>query len=417
MTTPIPTATGCPYSLDATGSALQREGAELRALGPAARVVLPGGVPAWSVTDPELIRRLLTSPDVSKDAYQHWTAYRDGDLPPDWPLRIWVDVRNALSAYGDEHRRLRRPLAAAFSPRRVRALAPQIKAITDDLLDELQNTGPDEVVDLRAQFAWRLPLLVVNRILGVPDDLHDAFRDAVGGLFSTDLSPEDAAAAPARVYELITELIALKREEPGDDVPSALVAARAEDRLSDQELADSLMLIIGAGHETTVNLLDHAAVSLMSHPDQLALVTSGEVAWEQVVEEALRHEAPIATILLRFPVQDIRDEPTGLTFGQGEAIAINYAAAGRDRATHGQDADAFDITRPTARDHLAFGYGPHLCLGSELARIEARIALSSLFGRFPELRLAVAPDELRPLPSFISNGHQKIPVVLGPAAV
>ncbi|MDX3075826.1 cytochrome P450 [Streptomyces sp. MI02-7b] len=417
MTTPTPTATGCPYSLGATGSAIQREGAELRALGPAARVVLPGGIPAWSVTDPELIRRLLTSPDVSKDAYQHWTAYKNGDLPPDWPLRIWVDVRNALSAYGDEHRRLRRPLAAAFSPRRVRTLAPQIQAITDDLLDELQNAGPDEVVDLRAQFAWRLPLLVVNRLLGVPDDLHDAFRDAVGGLFSTDLSPEDAAAAPARVYELITELIAVKREQPGDDVPSTLVAARAEDRLSDQELADSLMLIIGAGHETTVNLLDHAAVSLMSHPAQLAMATSGEVSWEQVVEEALRHEAPIATILLRFPVQDVHDEPTGLYFGRGEAIAINYAAAGRDRATHGQDADAFDVTRHTARDHLAFGYGPHLCLGSELARIEARIALSSLFARFPALRLALAPDELRPLPSFISNGHQQIPVVLGPTAV
>ncbi|MFJ5220149.1 cytochrome P450 [Streptomyces sp. NPDC088354] len=155
----------------------------------------------------------------------------------------------------------------------------------------------------------------------------------------------------------------------------------------------------------------------MRHPAQLAMVISGEVAWEQVVEEALRHEAPIATILLRFPVQDIRDEPTGLVFGQGEAIAINYAAAGRDPATYGQDADAFDITRPTAHDHLSFGYGPHLCLGSELARIEARIALSSLFGRFPEPRMAVAPDELLPLPSFISNGHQQIPVILRGVAV
>ncbi|WP_181803678.1 cytochrome P450 family protein [Streptomyces shenzhenensis] len=414
-TTPTPT-TGCPYRLDGTGADIHGEAAALRALGPAARVLLPGGIPAWSVTDPHLIRRLLTHPDISKDAHQHWPAYINEEIPADWPLRIWVDVRNALSAYGPEHTRLRRPLAAAFSPRRVRALTPQIEMITRTLLDELQTAGPDQTVDLRADFAWRLPLLVVNAVLGVPGDLHDASRDAIGDLFATGLSPERAAQAPVTTYELINRLIARKREQPGDDVTSGLIAAHAEGQLTDRELADSLMLLIGAGHETTVNLLDHASVNLLLHPVQLALATSGQIGWERVVEEALRHQAPIATIILRFPVRDVHDEPTGLTFAHGEAIAINYAAAGRDPGLHGDDADRFDITRATVHDHLAFGHGAHLCLGAELARIEARIALAALFARFPGMRLAVEAEQLRSLPSLISNGHAQVPVVLGPAA-
>ncbi|MGW7312241.1 cytochrome P450 family protein [Streptomyces sp. NPDC054865] len=411
MTTSTPS--GCPYRLDATGSDIHGEAAALRTHGPATRVLLPGDIPAWSVTDPQLIRRLLTHPDISKDAAQHWPAYRDGTIPADWPLRIWVDVRNALSAYADEHRRLRQPLAAAFSPRRVRALVPQIEAIIRNLLDDLQHAGADESVDLRARFAWRLPLLVVNAVLGIPENLHDAFRDAIGDLFATDLSPEAAAAAPVRVYELIATLLSLKRDSPGDDVTSGLIAAHDAGEIGEAELADSLVLLIGAGHETTVNLLDHAITNLLTHPEQLAQVTGGRTGWEQVVEETLRHQAPIATIILRFAVRDLTDKATGMTFAQGDALAINYAAAGRDPGLHGPDAAQFDITRPTVRDHLAFGHGPHLCVGAELARIEARIALQALFTRFPRLALAVTPDELRPLPSLISNGHQELPVRLG----
>ncbi|MCX4783980.1 MULTISPECIES: cytochrome P450 family protein [unclassified Streptomyces] len=417
--TQAPTA-GCPYRIDATGSDIHGEATALRTRGPATRVVLPGlpdTIPTWSVTDPGLIRRLLTHPDISKDAHQHWPAYVNGTIPADWPLRIWVDVRNALSAYGDEHQRLRRPLAAAFSTRRVRALAPQIEAITHTLLDDLQHAGPEETVDLRARFAWRLPLLVVNAILGVPEDLHDDFRDAVGALFSTDLTPEEAEATPVRVYELIAALVARKREQPGDDVTSGLIAAHHSGQLSEQELADSLVLLIGAGHETTVDLLDHAITNLLTHPDQLTRATSGQTGWEPVVEETLRHQAPIATIILRFAAREVTDDATGITFTQGDALAINYAAAGRDTELHGPNADQFDITRHSARDHLAFGHATHLCLGAELARIEARIALEALFTRFPRLHLAVTPDQLRPLASFISNGHQELPVRLGaPAA-
>lgn len=412
-----PTTPGrCPYLLDADGKDIHGEAAALRAAGPAVRVVLPGGIAAWSVTEPELIRRLLTHPQISKDAHQHWPDYIAGEIPEDWPLRIWVDVTNALTAYGTEHSRLRRPLAAAFSTRRVRALASQITDITHALLDELALAGPDEIVDLRARFAWRLPLQVANLLLGVPDEFHDDFRDTVGTFFITNSSPEEAVAAATRVYELIEKLFGYKRRNGlADDVTSQLITAHDQGEISAKELADSIVLLLGAGHETTVNAITHTIVNLVTHPDQLSLATSETVPWAKAVSESLRHQAPVATVPLRFAVEDVHDEESGLTFARGDAIVINYAAVGRDPHIHGDSAATFDVTRPS-HEHLAFGYGTHLCLGAELARIEIRIAMTELFARFPDLRLAVDPDELEPLPSLISNGHTHLPVILGPAA-
>ncbi|MGW8330576.1 cytochrome P450 family protein [Streptomyces sp. NPDC055897] len=408
----------CPFRLDATGTDIHTEAVDLRALGPATRVLLPGlpddDIRIWSVTDPGLIRRLLTHPDISKDAHQHWPAYTGGRIPADWDLGIWVSVHNALSAYGAEHERLRRPLARAFSPRRIRDLSGQIEAITNTLLRDLQLTPPGESVDLRAAFAWRLPLLVANLILGVPADMHDRFRDAIGKIFLTSHDTGQAAAAVGQIYDLIGILIERKRREPGSDITSVLVTA-PDDELSEQELADSLLLLIGAGHETTVNLLDHTITALATHPEQLAEILSGHRSWDDAVEESLRHQAPIASIPLRFAVHDLHDEQSGITFQAGDAVIINYAAAGRDPQTHATNADRFDIGR-TQKTHLAFGYGPHLCLGAELARTEARIALRALFTRFPRLALAVPASGLDPLPSFVSNGHQDLPVVLRPAA-
>lgn len=413
---------GCPFPIDAAASDIHREAGRLRAQGPAARVVLPGGVEAWSVTDPGLIARLLTDRRVSKDAYQHWPPFIDGEIPEQWPLRIWAEVRSAFTAYGPDHTRLRRLIGTAFTIRRVRAMEPLIKDVTEQVLDDLTaRRGPAGApVDLRDEFAWVLPLRVVNTLLGVPSHLHDRFRECVGVVFATDVSGEAAAANSIALYELLEELVETKRRQPGDDVTSELIHAHdteTDSRLSHQELVDNLLLLIGAGHETTVNLIGHAVVDLLTHPDQLTLVRDvGTTAtWDDVVEETLRHQAPIASIIPRFPVEDIHDEDTGLVFGRGELIVVNYAAANRDPHQHAVP-DRFDIARPTRTNHQAFGVGAHHCLGAGLARLEVRIALSALFSRFPDLALAVPPEELRPVPSFISNGHQSIPVHLNSAA-
>lgn len=406
----------CPYRLDATGADLHGEAARLRAEGPVALVELPGGIPAWSVTDPGLVKRLLTDPRISKDAHQHWPAYLNGEVAEDWPLRIWVDVRNALTAYGSEHTRLRRLLGTAFSARRVRALTPAIEQLTAELVDQLAATEGDGPVDLHARFTWVLPLMVVNTLLGVPESMHDAFRNTVGSLFDTGVSAEQSVLNGQAVYRLLTELAAAKRQDLGDDVTSALIEAHDDETgtgLSEQELLDSMLLLIGAGHETTVNLLDHAVINLVEHPEQLALVRDGKADWADVVEETLRHQPPVANIIPRFAIEDVHDEETGVTLPQGDLIVINFSAAGRDPGLHGDTADTFDVARATRRDHLSFGHGTHFCLGAELARLEARIALAALFDRFPGLTLATPADELRPLASFISNGRQELPVLLG----
>ncbi|MBN3932968.1 cytochrome P450 [Streptomyces verrucosisporus] len=408
-----PTAPCYPYRLDPDAADIHTETATLRAAGPAPLVELPGGITARLVTDTGLIKRLLTHPQVSKDALRHWPAYPE--LPEDWPLRAWVDARNALTAYGEEHTRLRRLIGPAFGARRIRALAPVIEEITADLLDGLAALDTGGPVDLRGHFAWILPLTVVNTALGVPEKMHTAFRDTIGSLFATNLTPQQAVENLTAVYRLLAELVETKRARPGDDVTTDLIRARDEEtgtRLSDQELLDSLMLLIGAGHETTVNLLTHGTVDLLTHPGQLTALRAGSARWEDAVEEMLRHQPPIANIIMRFPTEDITDETTGTHFRTGEPLVISYTAVGRDPGLHGEGAGTFDITRSTRRDHLSFGHGPHYCLGAELARLEARIALPALFDRFPDLTLAVPAEELRPLPSFISNGHQTLPVHL-----
>lgn len=411
----LPSPRCCPYRLDGSAADIHGEATALRAAGPAARVELPGGVPAWSVTDPGLVRRLLVHPRISKDAHRHWPAFLDGDLPTDWPLRIWVDIRTVQTAYGPDHSRLRQPLVSTFAFRRVRALAPWLEETTAALLDDLAVVAaavPDGVVDLRRHFAERLPWRTVTALLGLPENMQHGFQGINDTVFMTNLTAEQVAANTAEAERLLGALIALKTERPGDDVSTALVQAHHAGRLTERELADSLWMMMGAGYGTTANLLDHAVVNLLTHPAQLDLAMAGRVGWEQVVEETLRHQAPVANFMMRFPTEDLYDEATGLTFLRGDAIVINYAAAGRDLEVHGADADLFDITRATAREHVAFSHGSTYCLGAELARLEGRIALKALFSRFPALELAVEADCLVPLPSLIFNGHQEVPVRL-----
>ncbi|MCP3757269.1 cytochrome P450 [Streptomyces sp. TBY4] len=411
----LPSPARCPFRLDGSAADIHGEAAALRALGPAVQVELPGGVPAWSVTDPGLARRLLIHPRVSKDAHRHWPAFIHGDLPADWPLRIWVDIRTVQTAHGADHRRLRRPLVPAFTARRVRALVPWIENATSTLLDDLAEAAavaPDGVVDLRTYFASRLPWLTVTMLVGLPEAMHDRFQAINDTVFTTDLTMEQTDATAAEAARLLADLLVIKTEHPGDDIASSLVGAYHEGLIDERELADSIWMVLGAGYGTTANLLDHAAVNLLTHPAQRDMAVSGRVGWEQVVEETLRHQAPVASFMMRFPTEDLSDEATGLTFSRGDALIINYAAVGRDAAVHGADAELFDITRATAREHLAFSHGSTYCLGAELARLEGRIALSALFSRFPGLRLAVEPSFLTPLPSLIFNGHREIPVCL-----
>ncbi|SEG66925.1 Cytochrome P450 [Thermomonospora echinospora] len=404
-----------PLVLDPAGGDIHAEAAELRRRGAATQVELPGGVVAWAVTERDALRRLLADPRVSKDPYRHWPAWINGEIPQDWPLQLWVAVRNMFTAYGDEHRRLRSLVSKAFTVRSTAALRPQVEQITTGLLDRLAALPPDRRTDLREEFAYPLPIEVICRLFGIPEEARPELRTVVDGVFNTSATAEEAAANVQRLYAILTELVAAKRSAPGDDLASALIAARDEDgsRLEENEMVDTLILLISAGHETTVNLLDHAITALLTHPDQLALVRTGRASWDDVIDETLRWQPPVANLPLRYAVEDV--EVGGVTIPKGEAILAGYAAVGRDPALHGADADRFDVRRPN-KEHLSFGHGVHYCLGAPLARMEAEIALPALFDRFPDLALAVPPGELRPVASFISNGHRTLPVNLHKAA-
>ena len=206
-------------------------------------------------------------------------------------------------------------------------------------------------------------------------------------------------------------LVREKTARPTDDLTSALILAEeGGEPLTEEEVVGNLKAMVAAGHETTIGLILNAVRALLAHPDQLRMVLDGEVPWDTVIEETLRWDTPTTHLLMRFATEDI--QVGDQVVAQGEGVVISYRAIGRDTAQHGDDAGAFDITRPTPIRHMTFGHGPHICPGAALSRVEAGIALPALFGRFPDLRLAIEDDGIRKLPVMTQNDMEAFPVLL-----
>ncbi|MFI2757525.1 cytochrome P450 [Streptomyces echinatus] len=381
--------------------------AALREEGRVHRVTLPGGVEAWLLTGYEDCRRaFLDNDSYSKDMAATWTAFREQRVPVTGDVVIGMGD-SMLVSDPPRHTRLRSLVSKGFTPRRIEALAPSIEATANRLLDDLLGREGERAgrADLTTEFAALLPMEVVRHLLDVPAEDGERLRRAVEAVMSNDEDSRDAAmAAFQEVHDYLRALVARKRTGSGDDLTSALVAARDEDdRLSEDELVSMLALLLSAGHETTVNLLGSSVLALLRHPGQLDLLRREPERWPDAVEEVLRWDGPIQNAIWRFTRKPVTIGD--VTVPAGEAVALSVAAADRDQDRF-PGGEEFDITRGE-RAHLAFGHGIHHCLGAPLARLEARIAVPLVFARLPGLALAGEPAYRS---STVSRALSSLPV-------
>ncbi|WP_248927802.1 cytochrome P450 family protein [Paenibacillus hamazuiensis] len=303
----------------------------------------------------------------------------------------WMkNMPNMLSVDPPDHTRLRRLASKAFTPQMIEGLQPGIQRIADELLDHVEGQGRMELI---ADFAFPLPIIVISDMLGIPAADRNRFRDWTHKLGKAALDPRDSAAVTTALEEFIQyikELLAEKRRNPGNDVTSGLVQAHDEgESLSENELLSTIWLLITAGHETTVNLISNGILALLRHPEQMRLLRENPSLLPSAVEELLRYAGPIM-ITNRFAGEDITLH--GKTIRKGETVVISLAGANIDPHKF-SNPEALDITREE-NEHLAFGKGIHHCLGAPLARLEGQIAFGTLLRRFPNLKLANESEQL-----------------------
>jgi pimeloyl-[acyl-carrier protein] synthase len=426
---------------------------EERAMGERAR---PGDDRAGEHTttriEPTLENRFFLdamSPAARVDPYPHYEAYRSAEpllraADTIWfclahpevsallrnPLLSTNETRASTEAGVDEqsvvrtqsllfmdppdHTRLRGLVSRAFTPRRVEGMRRAVEAICAGLLDELiARVSPGEVFDLVDVLAYPLPVRVICSLLGVPaadQAVFTGWSRALARSIDPSIlrSPQDDAAivaAESALSEYLVDLLAERRAAPGDDLLSALLAVQdGSDRISPQEVVSLAMLLLVAGHETTVNLIGNGTLALLRAPDQLDLLRQSPELIPGAVDELLRFDSPVQ-ISQRVVIDDM--ELSGRRVRTGDEIVLVLGAANRDPSVFAEPA-RLDVTRPDAHRHVAFGGGIHHCLGAALARLEGQVAFTALLGRLGRLELAGEPVRR---PTFTLRGLESLPVV------
>ena len=376
--------------------------ARLRESRPVHRVRMPGYGHAWVVTRYADVRAALADPRLARDTNRWPGGARSR------PSETRGVAAHMLHADPPDHTRLRRPVQKVFTPRRIAQLRPRTVQIAASLADEMAAGG--EVTDLLTAYARPLPVTVLCELLGIPET--DRPR-----ISATVLRYDAAGEMPGVEDDLaayFTELIAVRRAEPGDDLLSALILAsdapdQATDRLTLTELVSTAFLLVMAGFDTTVNLIAAGTLALLTHPPELARLRANRSLLPAAVEELLRFTSPVNHANDRFTTEEVAIG--GTVIPAGEWVFIALPSANRDPARF-PDPDRLDFGHDTS-GHVAFGHGLHYCLGAPLARMETAVALSTLLDRFPGLSLAAAPETLRWRPVSLMNGLESLPVRLG----
>lgn len=375
--------------------------AQWRAAGP----VLRAGEGRWVATTHGAVSAVLRNRALGR----LWT---------DWEPTEQMEPFNTLHRHQlmenepPEHTRMRRLLAGAFARGHVERMGPRIEVLADAMLDDLEpDLRAGRPVDLLARYAEPMPVYVIADLLGVPREDHVRLRDwsqAIVHMYEQGVGEDVRAAAVQASSEFaayVRDVVALRRAEPGEDLVSDLLAETQDGRgFSEDELVATVVLLLNAGHEASVNVFGNGMHALLSHPDQQARVTGGDVTVAVALEELIRFDAPLQ-MFERTATRDV--DVAGVTVRAGETVACLMGSANRDPDVFAA-ADTFDVGRDP-NPHVGFGMGLHFCLGAPLARVELEITVRRLLDRFPTIALhGAAPRR----PTWVLRGYQSLEVTL-----
>jgi cytochrome P450 len=367
---------------------------------PIERLTFPSGRLGWLVTGYDVSRAVLADTRFSSRREPGANPIRV--LPPEAADLMVQQPGMFLTMDPPDHTRYRRLLTGQFTVRRMKALVPQIERIVAEHLDAMARSA--RPADLVQAFALPIPSMVICELLGVPYADRDQFQQRTAILLSLDPDWDTVRRVADELQAYMLDLVQAKRRRPTDDLLSGL--AHGGGGLTDDELVNMGNLLLIAGHETTANMLALGTLTLLHHPEQMAVLRSGPAVLDRAVEELLRYLSIIQFGIPRVATEDV--EVGGRSIRAGDPVVVAVMVADRDPARF-PDPDRLDVTREYS-PHLAFGHGVHQCLGQQLARVEMKVGLGALLERFPTLRLAVPLDQVRMRDDMAIYGVHELPV-------
>jgi cytochrome P450 len=389
----FPTPRGCPFAPPETYARLRQDE-------PLARVTMPTGREVWLATRYADVRALLADPRISADIRRpNFPAFSEAEQ------EVGARLRPFLRTDAPDHTRYRKMLQPEFTLRRARALRPAVQDVADRLIDEmLARTGP---VDFVTHYANAMATSVICLLLGIPAEDTEFFRDVTRISGSRTSTQEEVAAALGRLFGLVSGLIERRREEPGDDLISRLVVNHlVPGTVTHQELLSVIGITINGGRVSSTSMIALSTLKLLQQPALAAQLRAEPELLPNAVEELLRITSVSDALPARVATADI--ELSGGTVPAGDGVIGLLAAANHDPDVFPHP-DRIDLHRADNR-HMAFGHGPHQCIGQNVARVEIEVALETLLRRVPTLRLAVPEDEIEFMPDAHTFGVERMPV-------
>ncbi|EJQ06977.1 cytochrome P450 family protein [Bacillus paranthracis] len=359
----------------------------------------------WLITRYEDALPLLKDNRLKKD----WTNVFSQDTK-----NMYLSVDNSdhltthmLNSDPPNHSRLRSLVQKAFTPKMIAQLDGRIQRIADDLISDIERKGTLNLVD---DYSFPLPIIVISEMLGIPKEDQAKFRIWSHAVIASPETPEEIKETEKQLSEFITYLqylVDVKRKEPKEDLVSALILAESEGhKLSARELYSMIMLLIVAGHETTVNLITNTVLALLENPNQLQLLKDNPKLIDSAIEEGLRYYSPVEVTTARWAAEPFQIHHQ--TIQKGDMVIIALASANRDETVF-ENPEIFDITRENNR-HIAFGHGSHFCLGAPLARLEAKIAITTLFKRMSELQIKGDRKDIKWQGNYLMRSLEELPL-------